>query len=84
MGINGKQYGQKGNFPEIHNTKKFSVGRKKKRMLDKLANIFTLFFGLILSHDSGVVLMYSGLDKNLDQWVFHPLLFNLMSILLHI
>ena len=28
--------------------------------------------------------MYSGLDKDLDQWVFHPLLFNLMSILLHI
>ena len=53
-------------------------------MLDKLANLFTLFFGLILSHDSGVVLMYSGLDKDLDQWVFHPLLFNLMSILLHI
>ena len=26
----------------------------------------------------------SGLDKDLDQWVFHPLLFNLMSILLHI
>ena len=25
-----------------------------------------------------------GLDKDLDQWVFHPLLFNLMSILLHI
>ena len=24
---------------------------------------------------------YSGLDKDLDQWVFHPLLFNLMSIL---
>ena len=24
----------------------------------------------------------SGLDKDLDQWVFHPLLFNLMSILL--
>ena len=23
-------------------------------------------------------------DKDLDQWVFHPLLFNLMSILLHI
>ena len=27
--------------------------------------------------------MLSGLDKDLDQWVFHPLLFNLMSILLH-
>ena len=27
---------------------------------------------------------YSGLDKDLDQWVFHPLLFNLMIILLHI
>ena len=26
----------------------------------------------------------SGLDKDLDQWVFQPLLFNLMSILLHI
>ena len=26
----------------------------------------------------------SGLDKDLDQWVFHTLLFNLMSILLHI
>ena len=26
----------------------------------------------------------SGLDKDLDQWVFHPLLFNLMSILLNI
>ena len=26
----------------------------------------------------------SGLDKNLDQWVVHPLLFNLMSISLHI
>ena len=26
----------------------------------------------------------SGLDTDLDQWVFHPLLFNLMSILLHI
>ena len=26
----------------------------------------------------------SGLDKDLDQCVFHPLLFNLMSILLHI
>ena len=26
----------------------------------------------------------SGLDKDLDQWVFHPLLFNLMSIFLHI
>ena len=26
----------------------------------------------------------SGLDKDLDQRVFHPLLFNLMSILLHI
>ena len=25
---------------------------------------------------------FSGLDKDLDQWVFHPLLFNLMSILL--
>ena len=24
----------------------------------------------------------SGLDKDLDQWVFHPLLFNLLSILL--
>ena len=24
----------------------------------------------------------SGLDKDLDQWVFHPLLFNSMSILL--
>ena len=22
----------------------------------------------------------SGLDKDLDRWVFHPLLFNLMSI----
>ena len=27
--------------------------------------------------------IFSGLDKDLDQWVFHPLLFNLMSILLH-
>ena len=26
----------------------------------------------------------SGLDKDLDQWVFHPLHLNLMSILLHI
>ena len=26
----------------------------------------------------------NGLDKDLDQWVFHPLLFNWMSILLHI
>ena len=26
----------------------------------------------------------SGLDKDLDQWVVHPLLLNLMSILLHI
>ena len=26
----------------------------------------------------------SGLDKDLDQCVFHPLLFNLRSILLHI
>ena len=26
----------------------------------------------------------TGLDKDLDQWVLHPLLFNLMSILLHI
>ena len=26
----------------------------------------------------------SGLDKDLDQCVFHALLFNLMSILLHI
>ena len=26
----------------------------------------------------------SGLDKDLDQWVFHPLLLNSMSILLHI
>ena len=26
----------------------------------------------------------SGLDKDLDQWVFHTLLFNLMSILLYI
>ena len=26
----------------------------------------------------------SGLDKDLDQWVFHPLLFHLMSISLHI
>ena len=28
--------------------------------------------------------IFSGLDKDLDQWVFHPLLFNLKSILLHI
>ena len=28
--------------------------------------------------------IYSSLDKDLDQWVFQPLLFNLMSILLHI
>ena len=27
---------------------------------------------------------HSGLDKDLDKWVFHPLLFNLMSFLLHI
>ena len=26
----------------------------------------------------------SGLDKDLDEWVFYPLLFNLMSILLRI
>ena len=26
----------------------------------------------------------SGLDNDLDQWVFHPLLFKLISILLHI
>ena len=26
----------------------------------------------------------SGLDKDLDQWVFHTILFNLMSILLYI
>ena len=26
------------------------------------------------------VVGFSGLDKDLDQWVFHPLLFNLMSI----
>ena len=26
----------------------------------------------------------SGLDKDLDQWVFHPILFNLMSTLLRI
>ena len=26
----------------------------------------------------------SGLDKDLDQWVFHPLLFKSMSILLNI
>ena len=26
---------------------------------------------------------YSGPDKDLDQWVYYPLLFNLMSILLH-
>ena len=26
----------------------------------------------------------SGLDKDLDQWVFHPLRLNLMSILLYI
>ena len=26
-----------------------------------------------------VVLIFSGLDKDLDQWVFYPLLFNLMS-----
>ena len=30
------------------------------------------------------VFIKSGLDKDLDQWVFLPLLFNLMSILLHI
>ena len=28
--------------------------------------------------------LFSGLDKDLDQWVFHPLLFHLISILLHI
>ena len=28
--------------------------------------------------------LISGLDKDLDQWVFHPLLFDLMSILLQI
>ena len=28
--------------------------------------------------------VHSGLDKDFDQWVFHPLLFNLMCILLHI
>ena len=33
-----------------------------------------------MSKKSGI----SGLDKDLDQWVFQPLLFNLMSILLHI
>ena len=32
----------------------------------------------------GVEMTNSGLDKDLDQWVFHPLLINLMSILLHI
>ena len=33
---------------------------------------------------SGAYLLhYSDLDKDLDQWVFHPLLFNLMSNLLH-
>ena len=37
--------------------------------------LFNLYF-----NDMG---KFSGLDKDLDQWVFHPLLFNLMSILLH-
>ena len=27
---------------------------------------------------------HSGLDKDWDQWLFHPLLFNFMSILFHI
>ena len=35
-----------------------------------------------LSHMSKLQSDNSGQDKDLDQWVFHPLLFNLMSILL--
>ena len=40
------------------------------------------------SSDVSVVALFidcsCGLDKDLNQWVFHPLLFILMSILLHI
>ena len=36
----------------------------------------------ILLDKGGRQALSSGLDKDLDQWVFYPLLFNLMSILL--
>ena len=39
---------------------------------------------LNLTRTTFIFLDHSGLDKDLDQWIFYPLLFNLMSILLHI
>ena len=46
-----------------------------------LNRIMGIFYSNIPGTNSRSI---SGLDKDLDQWVFHPLLFNLMSILLHI
>ena len=50
----------------------------KYRPLEKLHISKIIFLFLIKIYVVGT----SGLDKDLDQWVFHPLLFNLMSILL--
>ena len=44
--------------------------------------IFSLGCSLYFSESQDAIV--SGLDKDLAQWVLHPILFNLMSILLHI
>ena len=47
-------------------------------------SLIAFFHKMVRAHPRNIPAMFSGLDKDLDQWVFHPLLFNLMSILLNI
>ena len=55
----------------IHHPRFLATGAMHRRVHRGLYRIF-------------FIKIYSGLDKDLDQWVFHPQLFNLMSILLFI
>ena len=39
---------------------------------------------ILTAYDKQNLTFVSGLDKDFDQWVFYPLIFNLMSTLFHI
>ena len=67
----------------------FYLGHRKEYVCFRLHEIFEIgtFKVDLQKHFDFVKKMFtwgycSGLEKDLDQWVFHTLLFNLMSILL--
>ena len=69
-----------GSWGSTFNMKRETAAQSFFRSLENIKPPGTYTVRPVLNGNSKI----SGLDKGLDQWVFHPLLFSLLSILLHI